>query len=169
MKKYHGMKGKGVSRGNPEKLYSQLYRIMKGWIESGVWPQGTGIPPEKELCRIYGISLVTVKTAISCLVREGYLERKQGKGTYVRKGENWEKKNKLAEEISHEVNNPLAVIGEKAGWLEDLLKAEDRGKIINYHEFEDALKKIKAYVDKAGKAMHGRTDLPAKIEAIRKK
>ena len=32
---------------------------------------------------------------------------------------------KMAAGIAHEINNPLAVIGEKAGWMKDLLGMED--------------------------------------------
>ena len=32
---------------------------------------------------------------------------------------------KMAAGIAHEINNPLAVIGEKAGWIKDLLGMED--------------------------------------------
>ena len=32
---------------------------------------------------------------------------------------------KMAAGIAHEINNPLAVIGEKAGWMKDLLAEED--------------------------------------------
>ena len=32
---------------------------------------------------------------------------------------------KMAAGLAHEINNPLAVIGEKAGWMKDLLNEED--------------------------------------------
>ena len=74
---------KTVDRGSKEKLYVQIYAIILEKIEGGEWPLGTQIPPEDELCRIYEVSKVTVREAINELVREGYLKRQQGKGTFV--------------------------------------------------------------------------------------
>lgn len=74
---------KTVDRGSKEKLYVQIYSIILEKIESGKWPPGTQIPSEDELCRIYNVSKVTVREAIQELVREGYLTRQQGKGTFV--------------------------------------------------------------------------------------
>ena len=61
---------------------------------------------------------------------------------------------KLAAGIAHEVNNPLAVIKEKVGWLTDLLSEEDVTKSENFQEFDDALKKIDHHVDRARKVTH---------------
>jgi DNA-binding GntR family transcriptional regulator len=74
---------KTVDRGSKEKLYVQIYSIILEKIESREWTSGNQIPPEDELCRIYDVSKVTVREAIQELVREGYLTRHQGKGTFV--------------------------------------------------------------------------------------
>jgi len=74
---------KTVDRDSKEKLYVQIYSIIKEKIENGEWPSGTQTPTEDELCKTYEVSKVTVREAISELVREGYLKRKQGKGTFV--------------------------------------------------------------------------------------
>ncbi len=61
---------------------------------------------------------------------------------------------KMAAGIAHEINNPLAVIGEKAGWIKDLLSEEDITGNPNYQEFEDAVRKIEYHVDRAKKVTH---------------
>ncbi|MBI5605342.1 MAG: GHKL domain-containing protein [Deltaproteobacteria bacterium] len=61
---------------------------------------------------------------------------------------------KMAAGIAHEINNPLAVIGEKAGWIKDLLSEEDITGNTNYQEFEDAVRKIEYHVDRAKKVTH---------------
>jgi len=50
---------------------------------------------------------------------------------------------KLASGIAHEINNPLAVIAEKAGWMGDLLTEEDVKNSPNYNELIKATQDIK--------------------------
>lgn len=74
-----------IHREYPQKLYFQLCEIIKSKIEKNEWKVGSQIPTEEELCKTYGVSRATVRAAISELVREGYLVRQQGKGTFVKK------------------------------------------------------------------------------------
>jgi GntR family transcriptional regulator len=74
-----------VNRENLQKLYLQLCEILKSKIEKKEWSVGSQIPTEEELCSIYGVSRATVRSAVLELVRQGYLFRQQGKGTFVRK------------------------------------------------------------------------------------
>ena len=72
-----------IDRDNPQKLYLQLYGIIRGKIERGEWAVESQIPTEEELCRLFDVSKATVRIAVAELVREGYLRRRQGKGTFV--------------------------------------------------------------------------------------
>lgn len=72
-----------IDRENPQKLYLQLYEILRGKIENGEWAVGSQIPTEEDLCKTYEVSKATVRLAVSELVRQGYLRRQQGKGTFV--------------------------------------------------------------------------------------
>jgi DNA-binding GntR family transcriptional regulator len=74
-----------IDRGSHQKLYRQLLEIIKGKIESGEWLVGSQIPTEEELCKTYDVSKATVRSAILELVRQGYLMRQQGKGTFINK------------------------------------------------------------------------------------
>ena len=49
----------------------------------------------------------------------------------------------LAAGIAHEINNPVAIMVEEAGWIGDLLEEEEFRKSENLNEFERALKQIK--------------------------
>ena len=50
----------------------------------------------------------------------------------------------LASGIAHEINNPIAIMVEEAGWLSDLLSDEDLANPQNMEEFRRALNQIKA-------------------------
>ncbi len=72
-----------IDREKTQKLYVQLFEILKKKIEEGEWAVGTQIPTEEDLCKTYEVSKATVRLAILELVRQGYLTRQQGKGTFV--------------------------------------------------------------------------------------
>jgi two-component system NtrC family sensor kinase len=61
---------------------------------------------------------------------------------------------KMAAGIAHEINNPLAVIGEKAGWIKDLLGMEDVAASENFQELSDAVNKIEYHVVRAKTVTH---------------
>lgn len=61
---------------------------------------------------------------------------------------------KMATGLAHEVNNPLAIIGEKAGWVKDLLKKDDMPQGPHTQEIEDSINKIEFHVDRARKVTH---------------
>lgn len=56
---------------------------------------------------------------------------------------------KMASGVAHEVNNPLMLIQENAGWISDLLGDEDRSKMKNYDEILASCDKISANVQRA--------------------
>jgi len=74
---------------------------------------------------------------------------------------------KLAAGIAHEVNNPLAVIKEKVGWISDLLTEEEIAKSENFAEFDDAVRKIDYHVDRAKKVTHRLLGFARRMEPVR--
>ena len=73
---------------------------------------------------------------------------------------------KLAAGVAHEVNNPLAVIREKAGWMRDLLEEEDVKSSSNFQEFEDAVNKIEQHVERAGAVVHRMLGFARRMEPV---
>ena len=49
----------------------------------------------------------------------------------------------LAAGIAHEINNPVAIMMEKAGWIQDLLEEEEFQEGENLAEFEESLEEIR--------------------------
>ncbi|MEI6102068.1 MAG: GntR family transcriptional regulator, partial [Eubacteriales bacterium] len=64
-------------------LYYQLMTLIKRYIISGVLNQGDLLPSESELCEWFNISRTTVRQAFASLEKEGLVERRRGKGTFV--------------------------------------------------------------------------------------
>ena len=66
-------------------LYHQLKEQIKQNILSGQYKNGDLIPSEREFSDSYDLSSTTIRRALNDLVQENLLERKAGKGTFVRR------------------------------------------------------------------------------------
>ncbi len=64
--------------------YQKLYNILREKILKKEYVPGTRIPTERELCDEYGVSRITVRHALMLLQEQNFIERMQGRGTYVR-------------------------------------------------------------------------------------
>ena len=56
---------------------------------------------------------------------------------------------KMAAGVAHEVNNPLMLIQENAGWIRDLLQDENPKNMVNYDEIMESTDKIEKHVQRA--------------------
>ena len=65
-------------------LYYQLKEEIKKKILNGTYKENDLIPSERELGEQFNLSSTTVRRALNDLVQERLLERKAGKGTFVR-------------------------------------------------------------------------------------
>lgn len=63
----------------------QLSAILRKEIQSGRFKQGDPFTTERQLEERFGVSSTTARRAIQTLVQEGYLYRRVGKGTFVRR------------------------------------------------------------------------------------
>ncbi|MBQ9005477.1 MAG: GntR family transcriptional regulator [Atopobiaceae bacterium] len=64
-------------------LYQQVINDIRSGIDDGRYAVGQKIPSESELSEMYSVSRITIRRAIEELSTDGYLTKKQGKGTYV--------------------------------------------------------------------------------------
>jgi GntR family transcriptional regulator len=65
--------------------YRWLEEILRDDIAHGIYKPGNALPTEHELMRRYNLSSTTVRRAVRDLVLEGWIYRKAGKGTFVKR------------------------------------------------------------------------------------
>lgn len=63
--------------------YYQLANILRENISSGKFVARQPIPSERQMETLYSVSRTTIRQAIELLVREGFLYREHGRGTFV--------------------------------------------------------------------------------------
>ncbi len=64
-------------------LYEQLMDKLKEGINSGIYKPGDKLPSEIDMAKQNNVSVITSRKAMNELVASGYVEKKQGKGTFV--------------------------------------------------------------------------------------
>ncbi len=93
-----------------------------------------------------GISIVVMAFALSRRVirriEKANLEKEQMNQRVIEAGR-LASVGELAAGVAHEINNPVAIIVEEAGWMDDLLAEEDLGESQNVGEFKASLNQIK--------------------------
>jgi len=64
--------------------YERIAQELRSKIDNGELPPGSQLPVEQELRVTYRVSLPVVRQALDLLAAEGLVDRKHGRGTYVR-------------------------------------------------------------------------------------
>lgn len=73
-----------INRNSPLPLYVQIKEDLKKKIVAGTFSKDGPIPSEKELMEKYSVGRATIREAIVQLAAEGYVEKKQGIGTFIK-------------------------------------------------------------------------------------
>lgn len=66
-------------------LHARLKEALLQRIRVGEWSGNVALPPESALAEELGVSLGTLRRVLTELTDDGYLDRQQGRGTYVRR------------------------------------------------------------------------------------
>ncbi|MEE2731991.1 MAG: GntR family transcriptional regulator [Pseudomonadota bacterium] len=72
-----------LERDPKQPLYLQVAHILKKEVVDGVYPVGTLLPTEDELCKRFDVSRYTVREALRVLREEGLVMSRRGAGTTV--------------------------------------------------------------------------------------
>ncbi len=71
--------------GSTQPIRLQTRDRLKRMLSEGGYQKGDPLPPYKELCRRFKVSIVTMKQAMDELKSEGWVHGRQGKGTFLSK------------------------------------------------------------------------------------
>ena len=75
--------GNVIRKDIPVALYYQLKEEIRRKILANEWPEGSRLPSEAEIAKMFEVSNITVRKAIDELQKENYLVKKRGRGTFV--------------------------------------------------------------------------------------
>ena len=71
---------------------------------------------------------------------------------------------KMGASVAHEINNPLVVVMQKIGWMEDLLEEEDLEKTKNLEEYKKTINKIDHHLERIRKVVHNMLGYARRME-----
>lgn len=91
------MRNFSLNEKSPVPLYYQIKEVILEKIKNGQWKEDQKVPSERELMGEFNVSRATVRQALNELTQEGYIKKKQGKGTFVSKP-------KLAQNLLSEIS-----------------------------------------------------------------
>ncbi len=67
----------------PAEKFETIYKDLKQKVEDGTYPEGTMLPSENQLTKIYSCSRNTARRALAMLAERGYTQSVHGKGVQV--------------------------------------------------------------------------------------
>jgi GntR family transcriptional regulator, arabinose operon transcriptional repressor len=68
---------------SPVPRYYQIYNALLRQIYSGELATGAALPAERNIAEHYGVARLTVVKALDLLIRDGLIDKQQGRGTFV--------------------------------------------------------------------------------------
>jgi GntR family transcriptional regulator len=117
-------------------LHRQLFLVLHDEIARGALTDGEALPSEQTLSEQFGVSRITVRRALTDLADHGYIERRQGVGSFVRSpqpsipqptsGSYRDEMSQIqfeteVEVVEYDVRNAPPAIAEKLGIIGDVL------------------------------------------------
>lgn len=122
-----------LERNSSVPLYAQMVNSMEQKIKNSIYAPGEQIPTELELGEIYGVSRIVVRKAIGILEKNGLIEIRRGKGTFVSMP-------KVVEEFESSGSFTKSMI--KAG-----AKPKTKALSVDTVQFDDLIYYVKDYAD----------------------
>jgi GntR family transcriptional regulator len=120
----------GVTVGAGVPLHRQLFLVLHDEIARGVLAPGDALPTEQALCDQFGVSRITVRRALADLAEQGYIQRRQGVGSFVRQPDRSDETPPVGsymdslrqtqfqtaiEVVEHDIRTPPSAVGDAFG------------------------------------------------------
>jgi len=99
-----------MSKVNTQSRHAQVYKQLKESLLSGAWQDGERLPSEAELCKQFGVSRVTVRTALQQLSILGMIETRQGGGSFAKRFSLVDRVNKMHPVLNEAAYNDLITV-----------------------------------------------------------
>ena len=79
-----GSSSTSLPRSRGTSLHRQIFVVLRERIVTGRYAAGSVLPREEDLCEHFGVSRITARRALADLEAQGFVQRRQGLGTFVR-------------------------------------------------------------------------------------
>lgn len=80
---FGGLESIKLDEGSATPLYIQIAEGLIALLKGSIFPPSSPLPPERVLCKVFGVSRMTVRQAMSIVWREGLIVSHRGRGTFV--------------------------------------------------------------------------------------
>ncbi len=101
--------------------YEEIAASLKHQIKLNVYKEGEMIPPEYKICKLYGVSRITVRQALDILVREKYLTRERGRGKGTKVLSSRPVKEKVRRQLNYGVAFALSQLNSQKSDVPDII------------------------------------------------
>jgi two-component system NtrC family sensor kinase len=152
------------------------------WIENKDWLLVIREDPEEELRPLFeaehliwvvlagGVALIIAGTVLvtNSMVRrlENAEREKANLDANLTQSGKMAALGKMAAGVAHEINNPLAIIREQAGWIKDLMEEPEVKAIPQFKEISDSVHRIEHHVERAKNVTHRMLGFARRMEPV---
>lgn len=140
--------------------YVALYNSLYQDIVKGIYKTGSLLPSENVLSEKYHVSRNTLRQALAILNQDGYIYKRQGKGTYVTYDNTEKKKDKIYNFLAEDALEEIVKITMDHNWGLPTLIAK---KKLRLAEGEEVLASNNVYIGESGPIGQSFLQIPVRL------